>query len=587
MKHTDFISVKAPGGWGYSGNVENFEKTGNTALKIGGGVGLGFLAYKAGEWGLKFFFGNKEKDADHRRKMEEQELAHKRKMEEEAQKSAIKKQEMAFEHEYEMQEATHKSNLKKEEMNLEQEHWRERHPQKEASVAESETSVGDERADEDCAGGTWLGRFMGRFKMPNLLGILKTVIAICPPGYEPAMLLHLLSMFGALCFSKVRAKYLDGILHAPNIQVLIEGSWGSGKGKFETIYKSLFARIIAADAEKMKSIDEFTEIHPVVQTVGLGLTRAKYFEVLYATEGLHLYNFSPEILAVTNDLKKKNGLTFEHLRKAFDNSTVYQNNMRNKSKSGHFPVFYNYTFTGTPADTQKFISGELEGGTVSRIAFGVIPDTGKDIPSLGTIAEPELEQIRDQIDDWKSKYCYQTIDGEDIIQSETVINLDYVNDALKVWLDNQFDLSKQENNPARADARTRMATMAFHAGIPIAMMCGNPSANEHAKRKAVVELIIYIANMCMERFLHKFGDMQNAQRAEAMEVEKVKLGAVETTPIVTEDVITDEVVAEWYRLNNLVGEDRLGYKKIAKKYGVSQDTVKNRLRQYKIKNSIE
>ena len=72
-------------------------------------------------------------------------------------------------------------------------------------------------------------------------------------------------------------------MHAPNIQVLIEGGWGNGKGKFETIYKSLFARIIAADAEKMKSIDEFTEIHPVVQTVGLGLTRAKYFEVLYAT----------------------------------------------------------------------------------------------------------------------------------------------------------------------------------------------------------------------------------------------------------------------------------------------------------------
>ena len=362
MKHLDYISVKAPGGWGYSGNVENFENTGKIGLKIGAGAGLGFLVYQAGKRALNFFFREKEKDADHRRKMEE--------------------------------------------MNLEQEHWRERHPQKEASVAESETSVGDEGADEDCAGGTWLERFMGSFKMPNLLDILKTVIAICPPGYEPAMLLHLLSMFGALCFSKVRAKYLDGILHAPNIQVLIEGCWGSGKGKFETIYKLLFARIIGTDVNKMKSIDEFTEIHPVVQTVGLGLTRAKYFEVLYATEGLHLYNFSPEILAVINDLKKRNGLTFDHLRKAFDNSTVYQNNMRNKSKSGFFPVFYNYTFTGTPNDVSKFICGELEGGTASRIGWGVIPETGKEIPRLGTIAEPDLEKIHDQIDDWKSKYCY-------------------------------------------------------------------------------------------------------------------------------------------------------------------------------------
>ena len=542
MKHLDYISVKAPGGWGYSGNVENFENTGKIGLKIGAGAGLGFLVYQSGKRALNFFFREKEKDADHRRKMEE--------------------------------------------MNLEQEHWRERHPQKEASVAESETSVGDEGADEDCAGGTWLDRFMGSFKMPNLLGILKTVIAICPPGYEPAMLLHLLSMFGALCFSKVRAKYLDGILHAPNLQILIEGGWGTGKGKFETVYKLLFFRIINADAEKMKSIDEDTEIHPVVQTVGLGLTRAKYFEVLYATEGLHLYNFSPEILAVTNDLKKKNGLTFEHLRKAFDNSTVYQNNMRNKSKSGFFPVFYNYTFTGTPADTKKFFSGELEGGSVSRVACGEIPHIGKDIPSLGTIAEPELEKIHDQIDDWKSKYCYQTIDGEDIIQSETVIDLDYVNEALKKWLDEQFDLSEQEKNPARADARTRMATMAFHAAIVIAMMYGNPSAREHAKRKAIVDLVIYVANHCMERFLYKFGDIQNAQRAEAMEAVKVKSGAVETSSNVTENGSSDEVVEKWHHLNTRE-EDRFGYKKIAKMYGVSPDTVKNRLRQYRIKNSIE
>ena len=539
----DYINMKAPGGWGYSGNVENFENTGKIGLKIGAGAGLGFLVYQAGKRALNFFFREKEKDADHRRKMEE--------------------------------------------MNLEQEHWRERHPQKEASVAESETSVGDEGADEDCAGGTWLERFMGSFKMPNLLDILKTVIAICPPGYEPAMLLHLLSMFGALCFSKVRAKYLDGILHALNIQVLIEGCWGSGKGKFETIYKLLFARIIGTDVNKMKSIDEFTEIHPVVQTVGLGLTRAKYFEVLYATEGLHLYNFSPEILAVINDLKKRNGLTFDHLRKAFDNSTVYQNNMRNKSKSGFFPVFYNYTFTGTPADTQKFISGELEGGTVSRIAFGVIPDTGKDIPSLGTIAEPELEQIRDQIDDWKSKYCYQTIGGEDIIQSETVIDLDYVNEALKKWLDEQFDLSEHEKNRARGDARTRMATIAFHAAMVIAMMYGNPSAKEHAKRKAVVELTIYVANHCMERFLYKFGAIQNKQKAEAMEAEKVKAETFNAASTLDKDEITDEVVAEWYRLNNLEGEDRLGYKKIAKEYNIPLDTVKSRLRQYKKKNSIE
>lgn len=544
LHNEDCVRVTGPG-FSYTGDIGNCKKAISTILGtcfkyLWGGTALVTVVYKATD----FLFGNIKSEKNHLHTMEE--------------------------------------------MELEQAHWRERHPQKEEPVVESETetSMEDVEADEELeAQPSWLERFMGRFKMPDLLGFLKTVMAICPSGYEPAMLLHVLSMFAALCFSKVRAKYLDGKKHAPNLQLVVEGGWGNGKAKFEDMYNLLFARIIDADVEKMNCIDPEDEVHPVVQTVGLGLTRAKYFEVLSATKGLHLYNFSPEILAVINDLKKQNGLTFEHLRKAFDNSTVYQNTMKNKSKNGFFPVYYNYTFTGTPNDVSKFISGELEGGTASRIGWGVIPETGKEIPRLGTIAEPELEKIHDQIDDWKSKYCYQTIGGEDIIQSETVIDLDYVNEALKKWLDEQFELSEQEKNPARANARTRMAAIAFHAAIVIAMMYGNPSAKEHAKRKAVVELVIYIANLCMERFLHKFGDNQNKQKAEAMEAEKVKTETFETSSNAAEDEITDETVAEWYRLNTREN-DRLGYKKIAKEYNIPLDTVKNRLRQYKIKNSI-
>lgn len=565
MKHLDYISVKAPGGWGYSGNVENFENTGKIGLKIGAGAGLGFLVYKAGNWALNLFFGEKEKNAAHRRKMEEEELAHKRKM----------------------QEATHKSNLKKEEMNLEQEHWRERHAKQEVPSVDSvaEQSSEAEYGEESEVQPSWLENFQKKFKMPALRGILDTLInGVCPIGYEPAMLLHLLSMFGALCFSKVRAKYLDGILHAPNLQVIIEGGWGTGKGKFETIYKSLFARIIDADKEKINRSDANGEddYPPIVQTAGIGLSGAKLVDVLADNQGVHSYIFSSEILAVILNLQKKTGLTFEHFRKAFENGDIYNNNKAKKSKKGLYPVFLNYTFTGTPGDTDKFSSRELEGGTSSRICYGIIPEHGKDIPNLDMPCDAELDEIRDQIDAWNSQYCYTTNNiDEDIACDETVIDLDYVNDALKEWLDNQYDLSKQEKNPARADARTRMATMAFHAGISVAMMYGNPSAREHAKRKAVVELVIYVANHCMERFLYKFGDIQNAQRAEAMEAEKVKLGAVEITPVVTEDGITDEVVAEWYRLNNLVGEEKMGYGAIAEMYGTRKNVVYGRIKSYK------
>ena len=535
-----------------------------------------------------FFFGNKKDENKHRRKMEEQELAHKRKMEEEAQKSAIKKQEMALEHEYEMQEATHKSNLKKEEINLEQEHWRERHPKVEVSSMDSdaEQSSVAEYGEEHEAQPMWLDSFNKKYPMPKLFGVLDTIInGVCPIGYESAMLLHLLCMLASMCFSKVRAKYRDGILEAPNLQVVIEGVSGAGKGKFETIYKLLFARIIEADREKLNRSEDEKGYTPIVQTAGIGLSGAKLVDVMADNQGTHTYIFSSEIYAVVLDLKKDKGLNFNHFRLAFENGDLYNNNKDKKSKKGSFPIFLNYTFTGTPADAEEFIKNQVAGGSASRISWDVIPECGREIPNLDLPSETELEQIRDQIDEWRALYCFQTIDGEDKAQAETRIDLDYVKDALEVWVNEQYDLADREKNPARASKRTRIGTMAFHYAIPIAMIYGNPSAKEPAKRKAVVALVIYIANLCMERYLHKFADCEKIQHDEAEKAEKVKSGAVETCSNVTEDGSSDEVVEEWHRLNTRE-EDRLGYKKIAKMYGVSPDTVKNRLRQYRIKNSI-
>ena len=118
-----------------------------------------------------------------------------------------------------------------------------------------------------------------------------------------------------------------------------------------------------------------------------------------------------ECLKITEslNLQKKTGLTFDHFRKAFENGDIYNNNKAKKSKKGMYPVFLNYTFTGTPGDTAKFNSRELEGGTSSRICYGYIPEHGKDIPNLDMPCDAELDEIRDQIDAWKSQYCYTTV----------------------------------------------------------------------------------------------------------------------------------------------------------------------------------
>ncbi|MCQ2212275.1 MAG: DUF3987 domain-containing protein [Bacteroidaceae bacterium] len=378
---------------------------------------------------------------------------------------------------------------------------------------------------------TWLDDFHCRHRMPAMPEFLVPLMQGVPKGYEDAMLLHLLSMFGSMCFSKVRARYLDGKLHAPNLQVVIEGNWGQGKGKFEDVYKALFARIIEADKQKLfeeAAWDEKAERtgankdleakpHQIVLTAGIGITKSKLADVLSDNQGVHFFMFESEILAVVNALKKSYGLTYEHLRKAFENGDVYQNTKSRTSKTGIFPVYFNYTFTGTPADTVKFIGKELEGGTASRICWSVIPENQRYMTRLVLPSYADLETMREQIDEWCRKYVYsrrENAEGvdEDVPADTLQVDLDYINQELATWIDRQWLLFEVEGNAARRDARGRMGAIAFHCAMVLHMLFGCPKPTDRKVRRQVCELSIYLANYCMERFLHKFSESQNEQR---------------------------------------------------------------------------
>ena len=175
---------------------------------------------------------------------------------------------------------------------------------------------------------------------------------------------------------KIRAKYLDGILHAPNLQVIVEGNWGTGKAKFEDIFKILFHRLIRRSLNKMESFGQYSETS-VIQTTGIGTSMSRFVDILAANQGCHMYIFNSEVRALAYDLKKGNGINFDFLRKAFENGDVCRNSRSKDSQNGVFPIFLNYTFTGTPLDIIDSFKKELEGGTLSRIAWTCIPESSK------------------------------------------------------------------------------------------------------------------------------------------------------------------------------------------------------------------
>ena len=319
----------------------------------------------------------------------------------------------------------------------------------------------------------------------------------------------------------------------------------------------------------------------IIQNVGVSVTRSKLFDVLAGNGGVHIFDFEPEIVAVNKAMKEKNGLTTEHYCKAFDNDPVYQNNKAKDSVKGLFPVFMNVFYTGTPDAVAAFTHGNLQGGMVSRYIFSLIPDSGDQLTSVELAEDGLLDQIRDRIDDWRKRLVYtQDASGNDIPCPETIVDLDYVNKALRKWLDDQVPIYKADGNLARKDARARIAAIAFHAGIVLHMLAGEPGEDRPDARNQVVGLVRYIADYVMERYMHKFSSEQNYLREKSQQAEVVmeKTGT-EAAPSVTLSPSKKPGPADAPRLKQ-EHDAGAGWDKIGEKYGCSGTWIKKLVRKY-------
>lgn len=363
---------------------------------------------------------------------------------------------------------------------------------------------------------SFLEWFSSKYQMPSLPLVLEGIIAGTPRGYEIAMLMHLTTVFAAICFSRVRALYLDSKIHSPNLAVIIEAPWGTGKEKFNTVLKTIFSRVIQRDKDKLNMSPNEAE-NAIIQFVGISVTESRLVDIVANNQGEHIYIFSSEVLSAVNAMKKVNGLNPDHFRKAFDGGEISRMNKDKNSPQGSYPLYLNYTLTGIPSDVDVFFRKELQGGTPSRIITCPLPPNEREMSNIDLPDGDELKYIQDTIDKWQKIYTYEHTSTGDVAVPEHMINLDYVNEALHEWLGSQYDT----NDVARRHARGRMAAIAFHAAMVYHMMFDCPGPDNPEDRKAVVDLAIYVANYNMERFLHKYGPMLRHQAQNNTEREKV------------------------------------------------------------------
>ena len=403
----------------------------------------------------------------------------------------------------------------------------------------------------------WLDDYRKKHPMPKLPDFLNFIIG-CPEGYEIAVLLNMLSMLGAMCFSRVRATYLDGTAKAPNLQVVIEGISGAGKSLFKRIFDLFFERVKASDSEREKSSEQ-----KIISTKGIDTSTPALCELLDSNQGVHLYIQESEIIRVVELQKQKKGIPASYFLPAFDNDEVMRTT---KNGEVRFKLFLNYTFTGTGEGVERFIKGKVSDGTAGRICWGVIPMGGINQETAELPDDQLLEDYKDKIDAWREKFCFHTDEeGEDVAAPEHFIDRAYVNDSLKKWLDRQ----EKKKEPARNAVARRYGEMAFHCAIVLHMLWGEPEEG-NANREKVVKLTLYLADYLIERFLKKFSDELNESIQKTRNAESVQ------APNSTVE-FTDKLCAE------LIMKQKSGmtWKKIADELNSTEDAVKSQVQRYK------
>ena len=350
----------------------------------------------------------------------------------------------------------------------------------------------------------WLDTFNATHPFPfdALPDDFATVISGYDPDIAPAMFLHLCSMYGAYCFSRVAAKKRGDEMRRPNLQVVIEALPGTGKSQFRNVHQKLFRRVIDEDKRKLNAEDD--EKNLIIQTVGIDISSARLQQILESNQGVHIYIFDSEIATATNK-----DLSF-YLRKAFDNDDVSRERM-NKRQNGSCEAVINGTLTGTGDNVETFVKkiATVEGGGASRVCWCAYP-LGGDIDNApnSLVEGQELELIRDHIDEYRRKYVFTTDDGEDTaVDLVEIKDFDYAMSALKDWERKQVVLSRQTNDEVRKLIRWRISTIAMHIGMVMHMMI-QPDGNQE-KMDKVVELVIYAAEHCMSRYLWLFGNQHS------------------------------------------------------------------------------